>query len=207
MKWICSDFQFVRKKYNIKRINLPKTKRMSVAKTYIQQIKFNGTTYSKGSVVDLKEAFNIVCQDFPFKKNPKSKDLPSRDWYDEDGLDVYVPNTLPIKHYDLDVVFLYAGLKANIRSDISKFIDFVYGREKGSISDSVRSARLAVYNDYVDMGRKDIIVSEVENEILYLSDRDPDAIAKFKVKFTVYDPTTVVTPVTNSLGDVIELGF
>ena len=135
---------------------------MSVANTYIQQIKFNGKNYSKGSVVDLKESFKIICQDFPFKKNPKSKDLPSRDWYDEDGLDVYIPDTLPIKHYDFDVVFLYVGTKENIRADISKFIDFIYGRIKGNNGDSVKSSRLAVYNEYVGMGRKDIVVSEVE---------------------------------------------
>lgn len=180
---------------------------MSVANTYIQQIKFNGKNYSKGSVVDLKESFNIICQDFPFKKNPKSKDLPSRDWYDEDGLDVYIPDTLPIKHYDFDVFFLYVGTKENIRADISKFIDFIYGRIKGNNGDSVKSSRLAVYNEYVGMGRKDIVVSEVENTLFYLSNNDPDAIATFKVKFTVYDPTTVVTPVESSSGKVIELNF
>lgn len=180
---------------------------MSVANTYIQQIKFNGETYSKGSVVDLKEAFNIICQDFPFKKNPKPKDLPKRDWYDEDGTDVYVPDKLPIENYDLDVVFLYVGDDSNIRNDISNFIDFIYGRIKGDAGDSFKSARLAVYNEYVGMGRKDIVVSEVKNEIFYLSDSDPDAVAKFHVTFTVYDPTTDVSPVINNLGKVTTLNF
>ncbi len=180
---------------------------MSVANTYIQQIKSDGHTYLKGSVVDLKEAFNIVCQDFPFKKNPNPKDLPTRDWHDEDGSDVYVPDTLPIKHYDVDVTFLYVGTKPSIRTDISDFIDFIYGRKKGNDGDAIQSARLAVYNEYVGMGRKDIVVSEVKNEIFYCSDNDPDAVAKFSVKFTVYDPTTNVYPVTSSTGKVTELNF
>lgn len=180
---------------------------MSVANTYIQQIKFNGKNYSKGSVVDLKESFKIICQDFPFMKNPRSKALPTRDWPDEDGLDVYVPDTLPIKHYDIDVVFLYVGTEDNIGDNISNFIDFIYGRKKGNDGDTVQSARLAVYNEYVGMGRKDIVVSEVENEIFYISDNDPDAIAQFKVKFTVYDPTTIVTPITNSFNKVTSLNF
>lgn len=180
---------------------------MSVANTYIQQIKFNGKNYSKGSVVDLKESFKIICQDFPFKKNPKSKDLPSRDWYDEDGLDVYVPEKLPMKHYDIEVFFLYVGTKSNIRTDISNFIDFIYGRAKADVNDTVKSGRLAVYNEYVGMGRKDIVVAELSNELFHCSESDPDAVAKIKVKFTVYDPTTIVTPVESSSGKVIELNF
>lgn len=180
---------------------------MSVANTYIQQIAYDGKIYSKGSVVDLNERFKIVCQDIPFKKNPKSKDLPTHDWHDEDGADVYVPETLRIKHYDIDVFFLYVGTDETIRTDISNFIDFIYGRIKGNDNDSVQSARLAVYNEYVGMGRKDIVVSEVENEIFYISDNDPDALARIKVKFTVYDPTTIVTPHVDSSNKVSELTF
>ena len=184
-----------------------KNLKMSVPNTYIQQIKFDGNTYSKGSVVDIKETFGIFCREFPFMKNPRSKALPTRDWPDEDGLDVYVPDTLPIKHYDIDVVFLYVGTEDNIGDNISNFIDFIYGRKKGNDGDTVQSALLAVYNEYVGMGRKDIVVSEVENEIFYISDNDPDAIAQFKVKFTVYDPTTIVSPVKDSSGKVTELSF
>lgn len=180
---------------------------MSVANTYIQQIAYDGNNYSKGSVVDLNKKFKIVCQDFPFKKNPNSKDLPTRDWHDEDGADVYVPETLRIKHYDIDVFFLYVGTDETIRTDISNFIDFIYGRIKGNNGDSVKSARLAVYNEYVGMGRKDIVVKEVEDEIFYISDNDPDAIARIKVKFTVYDPTTIVTPYVDSSNEVSELIF
>ena len=50
------------------------------------------------------------------------------------------------------------------------------------------------------MGRKDVVVSEVDNELFYCSEYDKDAVAKFKVKFTVYDPTTELTmSVTNGI--------
>jgi hypothetical protein len=94
------------------------------------------------------------------------------------------------------VTFLYVGTKADIRTDISNFIDFLYGRIKADNSDTVKSGRLAIYNEYVGMGRKDVVVSDIDNELLYCYDTDPDAVAKFKVKFTVYDPTTAVTPTT-----------
>ena len=124
--------------------------------TYVQQLSFDGLTYTKGSVVDLLKSFNIISQDFPFVKHPEPKELPSRDWYGEDGLDVYVPDQLPIKNYEIEVVFLYTrNLSMNsgeediagespvekrdrlMRRDISNFLDFLYGRSKGSVNDTV----------------------------------------------------------------------
>lgn len=185
---------------------------MAQYKTYIQQLAFNGIGYDYGSVVDILETYKIVAQDFPFMKNPKPKELPTRDWAGEDGLDVYVPTHLPMKSYDIDVTFLYVRNISDVtgstivgesetarrdrlmREDIGNFIDFLYGRVKGDVSDSVQSGRLAIYNEYTGIGRKDIVVSEVDNELFECDDCDPDAIAKFKVKFTVYDPTTEVIP-------------
>lgn len=182
--------------------------------TYVQQLSFDGLTYTKGSVVDLLKSFNIISQDFPFVKHPEPKELPSRDWYGEDGLDVYVPDQLPIKNYEIEVVFLYTrNLSMNsgeediagespvekrdrlMRRDISNFLDFLYGRSKGSVNDTVQSGRLAIYNEYTGIGRKDVVVSGVDNELFEAGDGDPDCVAKFTVKFMVYDPTTDVTAV------------
>ena len=175
---------------------------MANYKTYIQQLHFDGTTYTRGSVVDLLDKFNIVAMDFPFKKNPKPKDLPTRDWAGEDGLDIYVPDQIPMKSYDIEVIFLYVGTNENIRTDIGGFIDFIYGRSKADSNDTVKSGRLSIYNDYVGMGRKDIVVAEVDNELFESSDLDDDAVAKFKVKFTVNDPTTSVTKTSGTYDGV-----
>lgn len=168
---------------------------MAIYRTYVQQLGFNGKTYTKGTVVDLLERFNIACQDFPYKRNPKSKDLPTRDWAGEDGLDVYIPEgALPAKSYDIDVEFIYVGTEETMRDDLSAFIGFITGREKGASGDIVQSGRLAVYDEHVQMGRKDVSVVEIDNELYYRSDHDEDKVARFKVKFNVYDPTTEVTP-------------
>lgn len=153
--------------------------------TYIQQLNFDGTTYRKGGVCRLDSKWKIVCQDFPFKRNPKPKELPSRDWAGEDGLDVYIPQKLPVQSYDIEVPFLYVGTEEDIRTDIASFIDYLYGRNAGAVG-----SRLAIYNTYADMGRKDVVVSEVNDDLFFLTNHDPDAVARFKVKFTVHDPTT-----------------
>lgn len=178
---------------------------MAIYRTYIQQLSFNGIEYTKGAVVDLLEDFNIIAEDFPFKRFPKSKDIPTRDWAGEDGLDVYIPKELPAKEYEIDVTFLYKGEEGTIREDLSNFIDFLYGRNNNAVG-----SRLAIYNEHVGMGRKDVKVSEIEDDIFYLTDYDPDTMARFKVKFTVYDPTTEVTPTkvtTNGETTVTDLSF
>lgn len=179
---------------------------MANYKTYIKQISFDGLQYQHGIVVDLLEEYNIVCQEFPFKKNPNPKDLPTRDWAGADGLDVYIPDVIPMKSYDLEVTFLYVGTDLNIRGDISDFIDFLYGHTSAT-GDTVQSGRLCIYNETVGMGRKDLVVSEIDNELFYCGESDPDAVAKFKVKFTVYDPTTEVTPTYNQDGECTQLTF
>ena len=178
---------------------------MAIYKTYIQQLSFDGEEYTKSSIVDLLENYKIICQEFPFVKHPKPKDLPTRDWAGEDGIDVYVPDSLPLNKYDIEVAFLYVGTENSIRSDISAFLDYLYGRNDGAIG-----ARLAIYNEHTGIGRKDVVVSEVANEIFYLTDDDPDAVAKFNIKFTVYDPATDVIPVISVINNknvVTDLSF
>lgn len=180
---------------------------MAIYDTYMQQLSFDGLEYTKGSVVNILDTFGVVCQEFPFKKNPEPKDLPARDWAGEDGLDVYVPTTLPVKSYDIDVNFLYKGTESNIRTDISLFLDFLYGRNGGAVG-----SRLAIYNTYTGIGRKDVVVSSVENEVFFINDGDPDTVAKFKIKFKVYDPVTEVTPTittnpSTGVATVTDLSF
>ena len=178
---------------------------MAFCKTYIQQLSFNGIAYTKGQVVELFNTFGIVCKDIPFKFMPEKKELPTRDWLEEDGLDVYVPPVIPMKSYDMDVKFLYVGDESNIRSNIKSFIKFLYGRNTGATG-----GRLSIYNEYVGIGRKDVVVSKVQDEIFFVSDEDPDCVAQFSVTFTVYDPVTDVTPTTGTVnGNVVvtDLSF
>lgn len=177
---------------------------MAVSKTYIQQLSYNGLTYTKGRVADLLSEFGIACREFPFVKNPEPKDLPTQDWAGEDGLDIYIPQgaPIPVKHYDLEAEFLYKGTEVTMQHDINAFLDFLYGRNDGSVG-----ARLAIYNEYTRTGRKDVVVAQVDTDAYYCEDWDPDAVAAFKIKFTVYDPVTEVVPVFGQDGSVTDLNF
>lgn len=172
-----------------------------IYKTYIQQLFNDGTQYTKGAVVDLLEAFHIVCQEIPFKTNIRTKNVATRSWFDEDGTDAYIQKNIKIDQNDMKVDFLYKGTEQNIRTDISNFLKFIVGRNQGAIG-----SELAIYNELTGTGRKNVIVKEVSDKIYFISDYDPDSIASFSVTFTVFDPVTEVIPVYNN-GVVTDLSF
>lgn len=183
---------------------------MEKVKTYIQQLDFNGISYSKGKMSDLLTDFGIIIQNFPFKVLPEAKELPKRDWAGEHGVDVYVPKVMPVKDYKLEIECLYVGkddYKAGlgderlIRKDITDFIEFIYGHSKAPGQDAnnnVQSGRLAIYNEHTKNGRKDVTVSKVDPDLFLCDSTDDECIARFKVTFNINDPVTKVQPVETS---------
>lgn len=170
----------------------------------MQQTRLNGNTYTKGPVIDLLDTYKIVCQEFPFTLLPEPKKLAERNWEDEDGIEVYVPSVRKMKEYTVDVDFLYKGTDETIRTDLNNFINFLNGRNTGAVG-----SRLVVYNEYTGIGRKDVTVDKISNELFTAGDEDPDAMAKFKVTFKVCDPTTDVTltRTTNNGTTTLSLNF
>lgn len=195
---------------------------MDYKKLLIQQQTFSGTTYTNVGVrIDTQAMFGVVCQEFPFKYLPETKDLPKHDWYDEDGDDVYIPsNGLRFAAYDMEVKFLYVGTEADMAGNIKDFIDFICGRINYILVDNVvtkittnvtQNVMLSVYDEYTKTGRRGVFVKEVSNELLAYDDRNGeyftgyiggvyvenvyvgDVIGVFKVKFRVTDPVYEVT--------------
>ena len=48
-------------------------------------------------VIDTKSQWGIVCKDFPFTVYGYIKDLPKRDWIDQDGEDTFSPKNSTCK--------------------------------------------------------------------------------------------------------------
>lgn len=154
----------------------------------MKQQRVSGGTYTDvGQSIDTLAAFNVACQEFPFKMLPESKELASRDWYDQHGEEVYVPaDGMKFKAYDLEVTFLYSGTEESMRNDIANFIKWIYGRNPGG------SPMLVIYDEYTRTGRRGVYVLSVDNELYFFDDANIDAIASFKVKFRVTDPVTEI---------------
>lgn len=167
---------------------------------YIQQQTFDGTTYTDVAGAEAN-TYGVVCQEFPFKYFPEVKELPKRDWVDDDGDDVYYPTDgTKLKAFDIDVTFLYAGpihtyqeggtTILGMRDNLTAFINFLYGRNSGG------SSCLLIYDEYTDTAFRNVYVKEVSNDLYEYNDVNMNAHAQFKVKFRVNDPI----PVTFSIS-------
>ena len=137
---------------------------MEPKKILIQKQTYDGTDYENvGEIVDVYETYHILCQELPFKHLPKSKELPSRDWHDEDGEDVFMSKEgLRFQAYDLKVTFLYDGIEENMSSDLRNFINYISdcrGDETGVF--------LAIYDEYTKIGRRGLYVKEIDDGLFF----------------------------------------
>ncbi len=148
---------------------------------------------AQNTVIDTLEQFNVACQEFPYKYLPETKELAKKEWFDEDGDDVYIPTTgLKFKAYDLEAKLLYVGSEENMVNELTSFINFLYGRNTGGNPD------LTIYDEYTQTGRQNVVVQSVDNELIVYDNANTDVIAQFKVKFRINDPVTnVVLTLTN----------
>ena len=163
---------------------------------YIQQ---DGSSIA----TDTLATYGVACQEFPFKRFPETKELPKRDWYDEDGEDVYMPaDNLRMKAYDVEAKFIYSDSNSpargsnvtkeqHMRNNIESFIKFICGRNENGKS------LLKIYDEYTQTGRRGVYVLSVDNDLFFYNDTSLDAIAVFKVKFRVSDPVYDVAKTVN----------
>jgi hypothetical protein len=175
---------------------------MPFYRTYIQQLHYDGTTIIRGSVVDIYETYHIAVETFPFKIMPEVKPIATRDWPDEDGVDAYYGRKRQMKDYDMDVVFLYKGTHKTMKSDLQSFIYFLNGRNADAIG-----YMLAIYDEHVQLGRKNIRVEKISNDLYLDDDSDSETLAKFSVTFHVDDPVTDVYPQYSGIGVIEKLNW
>lgn len=172
----------------------------SYKKFLVQQQTYNGTTYTNvGDVIDTNTMFGVVCQSFPFKHLPESKDLAKREWFDENGDDVYMPSDgIKFKAYDVEATFLYVGTEHAMATNLKQFINFLYGRiniVNGSVvstANATKNVFLKIYDEYTKTGRERVYVISHDNSLYFFNDVSAGAIAQFKIKFHVCDPVTEI---------------
>ena len=176
---------------------------MAFLRTFIQQLEYDGTSYTKGNIVDMYDEFQMGVEVFPFKEKPETKEVASRDWPDEHGLDTFIPpGGVYLKDYDLEVEIICYGSLSDLHSRIQNFFNFINGRNSSG------SARLAIYDEHVSQGRKDVRYVKNENTLWHHIDGEDEKIAEFKVTFHVDDPNTHVTPTFNqSTGEIQQLSW
>ena len=137
--------------------------------------------------IDTQDTFGIVCRDFPFKIYGEAKQLPSISWHDSHGNDEYVPPSLYIDAYDLQIDFAYKGPRDSANHAIRSFLNYITGNDGLN-----QGAELMVYDTYTRIGRQKVRYVSVAEEMTVRNDHDGDVFT-FSVTFRINDPTTDIT--------------
>lgn len=134
-------------------------------------------------VKDSLTDFGMVCTDVPFMPCGETKDLPKRDWSDEDGEDTYIPDRIPLSAFDWGIGMGYKGGLATAQGALKKFTEYLTGKD-GS------GAELKVYSQFTGIGRQGIYFKGISDFDFFKT--DIDEVVTFNVKFRVTDPSTNV---------------
>lgn len=142
------------------------------------------------TVISTEAQFGMVVSELPFHfvGNPKAPAV--RDWPDENGKDVYLPDSgLPLSSYDMEVTFMYKGVFDTMSVQFRSFIEYLRGGDNNGSS-------LTIFDTYNHVGRQDVYLKSVAPEFLLkqrVANKDGEEIARFKLTFEVCDPSTDVT--------------
>lgn len=158
-----------------KYVSLQKTFAMDYYRIYMQQ-------ESEGAeIIDTIDSFGLYCVDIPFKIADVVKDVVSRDWHDEDGIDEYIPKDgLKMSAYDMDVKFGFKGDKFAANESISAFIDYL------------KSGYIKLYCNYTKIGRQHVRLVKLNDSAELVRNDDGDILV-FSVTFKVCDPLTNIS--------------
>ena len=148
---------------------------MECYKVYIKQDK------SGASVVETIEDFGLYCVDIPFKPAGDVKDVVSRDWKDENGVDEYIPaDGLKMSAYEIDVKFGYKGDKFGANTAVNSLVSYLL---EGYVS---------LYDTYTRIGRQHVRFVKLNDNAELVRDGDGDILI-FSVTMKVCDPKTNIT--------------
>lgn len=138
--------------------------------------------------------FGLYCMEIPFSVAQSAKELTTRDWYDEDGTDFYMPGSgLKMSAYEMKVKFGYKGDKFSANEKINDFLGYL------------RQGAMKMYCNYTKIGRRNIVLSKIDDSAtLVREDQDGDLLI-FAVIFKVYDPVTDIVPTIGANGNVTTL--
>lgn len=134
-----------------------------------------------GSVVRDSTEWNIMVKSFPFKVYPDMKDVPKRDWVDENGDDEFTPDEPFFKAYEMECEFLFKGSHGTANTQIHSFIDYLS-----------KNGTNAIYDSYTKIGKTKVRYVSYNPEIFHRRE-DKDDLVVFKLTLKVNDPVTNIT--------------
>lgn len=123
--------------------------------------------------------FDMYVQSSSVIVNAQAKSLYSVDWSDEDGLDEFIPDQIPVQQGEMNVSFTCKGTRKELPKKILTFINFLRGGE------------MEVYDKYYDIGKKGVRFESVSDNATVYEDSEICNIT-YSVTFKVNDPLSDV---------------
>ena len=144
--------------------------------------------------------WGIACANVPFKAGGKTKELPKRNWYDEQGEDTYLPKKLMFEAYDaeFEVACVVPENAWNLSAGFSR-IDTFKKWLSGNDTQNGSGASMQIYSPFSGIGRKDCYLLEISDEEPHLQLKEQagnvynENVLTFKIKLRVTDPMTNIT--------------
>lgn len=146
----------------------------------MQKMKEGSTPAVKDSYTD----FGIVCTEVPFLPIEDIKELPVKDWKDEDGEEVLVPDSLSVAAYDWNINMGYKGSLNTCYTKISEFISYLKGGDGMGVM-------LKVYSPYTRIGRQKVYFKGMSD--FEFSKSGNEDLLLFSITLRVTDPVTDIT--------------
>lgn len=125
--------------------------------------------------------WNVWVKSVPFKIFPDLKDIPSRDWVDENGDDEYIPDTPKYKAYEIECEFVYIGAYESANTQIRSFLNYLS-----------TGGAFKFYDTYTKIGRTNVRYVSFSEDALHRREGDTDKVI-FSVTLKVNDPITDIT--------------
>lgn len=136
---------------------------------------------SGADVKELGEDFGFYETECKFYGGNAVKDVPKRDWYDEDGDDEFVPNELKYKAFKMQVKFGYKGSQFSANEKLEALQNYLNG------------GTMKVYDSYNKIGRQNVRFEEISDDAELVRDVDDGDILIITVNLKVNDPKTKIT--------------
>ncbi len=132
------------------------------------------------AVCELGEDFGFYETACNFYGGGTVKDIPSRDWHDEDGDDEYVPAVQRFKSCEMEVSFGYKGSQFTANAALSTLKSYLSG------------GTMKFYDTYNRIGRQNVRFMEISDDATLVRNSADGDILIIKIKFKVNDPVTDV---------------
>lgn len=127
--------------------------------------------------------WGIVVNELPLKRFSEAKNIPSNDWYDENGEEEYLPEKLFLKAYEIDVkMSMSSNSMATLNTNLSNFFDYL-----------ISNGEFSLYNPNTGIGRTKVRYAGYSDTAEYHCGHSKDGsqhLIQFTIKMKVNDPTT-----------------